>query len=133
MISSPSAVSMSMSPSAAAMGKSPSSAMSISPSAAAMSVSPARSAARSNCFATRSGQFVAKAQEATAELAGKEKRRLKQKIASVMIEVKKRQGLHQIQEKQKKFREKRFAAGRGAYPAQGDSDQYALGLACLSN
>jgi len=107
--------------------------MSISPSAAAMSVSPARSAARSNCFATRGGQFVAKAQEATAELAGKEKRRLKQKIASVMIEVKKRQGLHQIQEKQKKFREKRFAAGRGAYPAQGDSDQYALGLACLSN
>merc|ERR1719247_4041227 len=56
------------------------------------------------------------------------RRKLRAKIAGVLLEVRKRQVLHEQQERQRKFREERFARGVGPPPELGDSTQEALGL-----
>jgi hypothetical protein len=80
----------------------------------------------------RSKLVVQKARNTSDKLENHERRRLRAKIATVLIEVRKRQGLHQLQEKQKKFRERRHAAGRGPAASLGDTTEFALGLTCLS-
>merc|ERR1712070_747181 len=61
-----------------------------------------------------------------------EKKRIRIKVANVLIEVRKRQDLHQVQEKHKKFREQKHALGRGPAPTGGDTTNFALGLSCLA-
>lgn len=93
-----------------------------------------RSTARSNCFDKKAELLRQKSRGTSERLADHARRRLKAKIATVLIEVRKRQDLHQLQEKAKKFREMRFARGSGINPKNfGDTTQHAFGLTCLSH
>jgi len=102
-------------------------------SSPARTTSPCRMTARSGCFGAKSQQLVQKAKDTQDRLRDHDRRRLRAKIATVMIEVRRRQDLHRAQEKQKKFRERRHATGRGPAPELGDTNGFALGLTCLSD
>lgn len=93
-----------------------------------------RSTARSNCFDKKAELLRQKSSNTSERLADHARRRLKAKIATVLIEVRKRQDLHQLQEKAKKFRENRFARGAGINPKNfGDTTEHAFGVTCLSH
>jgi len=94
--------------------------------------SPLRTTSRLECFDKRGEANSRKASAAAMNKAEGAKKRLRAKIATVMIEVKKRQELHQLQAKSKKFREKRYASGRGPTASLGDTTEFALGLTCLA-
>lgn len=88
----------------------------------------ARLTGRNECFERRSQLRLQKSASAAEKKADHERRRVRTKVASVLLEVRKRQELHEQQEKSKKFREQRYARGRGAPPGLGDSTGFALGL-----
>jgi len=87
---------------------------------------------REECLEKREKQRKHKASVSAENKLLHDKKRLRNKVATVLIEVRKRQDLHQLQEKAKKFREQRYLAGRGPAASLGDSDEYALGLSCFA-
>lgn len=96
-------------------------------------VSPTRGVnGRLQASAKRTELMQQRANAAKTQQAGHERRRIRGKIATIMLQVRKRQDLHQQQEKAKVFREQRFAMGFGPKASLGDADEFALGLTCLS-
>mmetsp|Transcript_102681 Transcript_102681/g.162300 ORF Transcript_102681/g.162300 Transcript_102681/m.162300 type:complete len:725 (-) Transcript_102681:21-2195(-) len=61
------------------------------------------------------------------------RRKLRSKIAEVLLEVRKRQELHAQQERARKFREKRFSRGLGPQASLGDVRNDALGIGSIGD
>lgn len=91
-----------------------------------------RCTSRTSCFDTRKEFFRLKAKTSADRLADHARRRLRTKVADVLIEVKRRQELYLSQEKARKFREQKQALGRGPKASLGDTSEFSFGITCLS-
>lgn len=88
-----------------------------------------RATARAGCFGKRARLHRVRAAECAEKSGNHAKRRLRAKIANVLLEVRRRQDLHQAQERSRKFREQKCLQGRGPQTVDlGDATQGALGL-----
>mmetsp|Transcript_39282 Transcript_39282/g.69069 ORF Transcript_39282/g.69069 Transcript_39282/m.69069 type:complete len:692 (+) Transcript_39282:124-2199(+) len=87
-----------------------------------------RGIARATALSKRAKMQRFRAAECAEKTVNHGKRRLRVKVANVLMEVRRRQDLHQNQERARHFREQRCAFGRGCGPDLGDATQGALGL-----